>query len=101
PGTFVMGALRIMIDTITTAIKNHESLITNKEISMKRPMMFAAAAMLTSAAAFAQVGPAATLDKATVSQDVAKRTLNKMVINSDMARAIVDACVQWQKQQPG
>src|SRR5438477_9748765 len=68
---------------------------------MKRLMMFAAAAMLTSATVFAQVGPAATLDKATVSQDVAKRTLNKMVINSDMARAIVDACVQWQKQQPG
>jgi uncharacterized protein GlcG (DUF336 family) len=24
-----------------------------------------------------------------------------MVLNADMARAIVDACVQWQKQQPG
>src|SRR5581483_1947541 len=28
-------------------------------------------------------------------------TLNKYVINADTARAIVDACVQWQKQQPG
>src|SRR5262249_45980770 len=56
---------------------------------------------LTAASAWAQVGPPATLAKVTVSQDVAKRTLNKMVINADAARAIVDACVQWQKQQPG
>ena len=68
---------------------------------MKRIMMFAAAAVLTSATAFAQVGPPATLAKVTVSDEVAKRTLNKYVINADTARAIVDACVQWQKQQPG
>src|SRR5215831_14988076 len=68
---------------------------------MKKLMMFAAAAMLTSAPVFAQVGPPATLAKVTVSDEVAKRTLNKYVINADTARAIVDACVQWQKQQPG
>ena len=37
----------------------------------------------------------------TVSDDVAKRTLMKAVINADTARAIVDACVEWQKAQPG
>src|SRR5579864_8742842 len=67
----------------------------------KRTLGAAAAIALSAASAWAQVGPPATLAKATVSQDVAKRTLNKMVLNADMARAIVDACVQWQKQQPG
>jgi uncharacterized protein GlcG (DUF336 family) len=56
---------------------------------------------MLSTTVWAQVGPPATLAKATVSADVAKRTLNKMVINADMARAIVDACVAWTKQQPG
>jgi len=37
----------------------------------------------------------------TVSDAVAKRTLMKAVINADTARAIVDACVEWQKAQPG
>src|SRR5262249_2792626 len=68
---------------------------------MKRILGAAAACVLSAASAFAQVGPAVSLDTATVSADVAKRTLNKMVLNADMARAIVDACVQWQKQQPG
>src|SRR5438309_4341576 len=60
-------------------------------------------AMITTmtATAWAQVGPPATLAKVTVSIEVAKRTLNKMAINADTARAIVDACVEWQKQQPG
>ena len=68
---------------------------------MKKIVMVAAAALLTSASAWAQVGPPATLAKVTVSDEVAKRTLNKYVINADTARAIVDACVAWQKQQPG
>jgi uncharacterized protein GlcG (DUF336 family) len=68
---------------------------------MKKIVILAAAMMVTGATAWAQVGPPATLAKVTVSQDVAKRTLNKMVINADTARAIVDACVTWQKQQPG
>ena len=68
---------------------------------MRNIMMAAAAVLLTSVSAWAQVGPPATLAKVTVSDDVAKRTLNKYVINADTARAIVDACVAWQKQQPG
>jgi uncharacterized protein GlcG (DUF336 family) len=68
---------------------------------MKNMVMVAAAVLLASAPAWAQVGPPATLAKVTVSDEVAKRTLNKYVINADTARAIVDACVAWQKQQPG
>jgi glc operon protein GlcG len=68
---------------------------------MKRIVVLAAAIALTATGAWAQVGPPATLAKVTVSSEVAKRTLNKMAINADTARAIVDACVQWQKQQPG
>lgn len=59
------------------------------------------AATLIAPAAWAQVGPPATLAKVTVSPEVAKRTLNKYAINADTARAIVDACVAWQKAQPG
>ncbi len=44
---------------------------------------------------------AAPFSKVTVSDEVAKRTLMKAVINADTARAIVDACVEWQKAQPG
>ncbi len=51
--------------------------------------------------AWAQGATPAPLSKVTVSDDVAKRTLMKAVINSDTARAIVDACVEWQKAQPG
>src|SRR5438477_7563499 len=68
---------------------------------MKRIVMAAAAVAIMTATAWAQVGPPATLAKVTVSSDVAKKTLNKMAINADTARAIVDACVQWTKQQPG
>ena len=52
-------------------------------------------------AARAQGSMAAPFNKVTVSDDVAKRTLMKAVINADTARAIVDACVEWQKAQPG
>jgi uncharacterized protein GlcG (DUF336 family) len=51
--------------------------------------------------AWAQGATPAPFSKVTVSDDVAKRTLMKAVINADTARAIVDACVQWQKAQPG
>src|SRR4051794_3395277 len=49
----------------------------------------------------AQGNTPAPLAKVTVSPEVAKRTLMKAVINADTARAIVDACVEWTKQQPG
>jgi len=51
--------------------------------------------------AWAQGSAPAPFSKVTVSDDVAKRTLMKAVINADTARAIVDACIQWQKAQPG
>jgi uncharacterized protein GlcG (DUF336 family) len=50
---------------------------------------------------WAQGATPAPFNKVTVSSDVAKRTLMKAVINADAARAIVDACVEWQKAQPG
>ena len=53
------------------------------------------------AAAWAQGATPAPFNKVTVSSEVAKRTLMKAVINADTARAIVDACVDWTKAQPG
>jgi uncharacterized protein GlcG (DUF336 family) len=67
---------------------------------MKR-IVLGAVLGLVSNSAWAQVGPPATLAKVTLSNEAAKKTLNKMAINADTARAIVDACVQWTKQQPG
>ena len=54
-----------------------------------------------SADAWAQGATPAPFNKVTVSDEAAKRTLMKAVINADTARAIVDACVEWQKAQPG
>src|SRR5580693_2835721 len=51
--------------------------------------------------AWAQGATPAPFSKVTVSDEVAKRTLEKAVINADTARQIVDACVEWQKAQPG
>jgi uncharacterized protein GlcG (DUF336 family) len=50
---------------------------------------------------WSQGATSAPFNKVTVSAEVAKRTLMKAVINADTARAIVDACVDWQKAQPG
>jgi glc operon protein GlcG len=63
--------------------------------------VIAAAVSFGNTEAWAQGATPAPLNKVTVSDDVAKRTLMKAVINADTARAIVDACVQWQKAQPG
>jgi uncharacterized protein GlcG (DUF336 family) len=78
---------------------------------MKRESGFFRSAVMVAAAvaAFAMIGKSALaqgatpapFSKVTVSDDVAKRTLMKAVINADTARAIVDACVDWQKGQPG
>src|ERR1700724_3673042 len=54
-----------------------------------------------SADAWAQGATPAPFNKVTVSDEAAKRTLMKAVINADTARAIVNACVEWQKAQPG
>jgi glc operon protein GlcG len=61
----------------------------------------AAALLFGNANAWAQGATPAPFSKVTVSDDVAKRTLMKAVINADTARAIVNACVEWQKAQPG
>ncbi len=64
-------------------------------------LLAVAAVTLGNADAWAQGSTPAPFSKVTVSPDVAKRTLMKAVINADTARAIVDACVEWQKAQPG
>ena len=61
----------------------------------------AAALTFGASGARAQGATPAPLSKVTVSDAVAKRTLMKAVINADTARAIVDACIEWQKAQPG
>jgi uncharacterized protein GlcG (DUF336 family) len=61
----------------------------------------AAALSFANAGAWAQGSTPAPFSKVTVSDEVAKRTLMKAVINADTARAIVNACVEWQKAQPG
>jgi uncharacterized protein GlcG (DUF336 family) len=63
--------------------------------------VIASAMAFGSSKAWAQGATPAPFSKVTVSDDVAKRTLMKAVINADTARAIVNACVDWQKAQPG
>ena len=41
------------------------------------------------------------LEKAVVSTDVASRTLMKMQINATVARQLVDACLEFARNQPG
>jgi uncharacterized protein GlcG (DUF336 family) len=76
-----------------------------KQIWLSRMTMVAAVAVgalaFGNADARAQGANPAPLSKVTVSDEVAKRTLMKAVINADTARAIVDSCVEWQKAQPG
>lgn len=62
---------------------------------------FVAAFSFAGKNAWAQGSTPAPFNKVTVSDEVAKRTLMKAVINSETARALVDACVEWQKAQPG
>src|SRR5580765_7092215 len=61
----------------------------------------ATALVMAPGRAWAQGATPVPLAKVVVSDTVAQRTLMKMVINSDTARAIVDSCVNWTKQQPG
>jgi len=62
---------------------------------------FTLAFVFVAASAWAQGATQAPLSKVTVSNDVAKRTLMKMQINADTARAIVDACVEFGRNQQG
>ena len=63
--------------------------------------LVAAILALVPGSAWAQGATPAPLSKVVVSDETAQRTLMKMVINADTARAIVDSCVNWTKQQPG
>jgi uncharacterized protein GlcG (DUF336 family) len=51
--------------------------------------------------ALAQGGTPIPIDKATVSAEVAKRTLMKGQISATIARQIVDACVEFARNQQG
>ena len=51
--------------------------------------------------AWAQGAAAVPLDKATVSKEVAQRTLMKNQISSTVARQIVDACLDFARNQQG
>ncbi len=77
----------------------------NKQMYLLRAGVMTAlsAAVLTwlPGSAWAQGATPAPLSSVVVSDQVAQRTLMKMVINADAARAIVDACVDFTKQQPG
>jgi uncharacterized protein GlcG (DUF336 family) len=56
-----------------------------------------AAFVFVAANAWAQGATPAPLAKVTVSNEVAKRTLMKMQINADTAKAIADSCVEFSK----
>jgi uncharacterized protein GlcG (DUF336 family) len=59
------------------------------------------AALLAPSLASAQGATALPLDRATVSKEVAQRTLMKNQISASVARQIVDACVDFARSQPG
>ena len=59
---------------------------------------FAVPFALAAVNARAQGATLAPLSKVTLSGDAAKRTLTKMQINADTARAVVDACVGYSKE---
>ena len=67
----------------------------------KMLIVFVAAFACLSGTAFAQGAAPATLDKATVSAEVAKRTLMKSQINATVARQLVDACLDFARNQQG
>ena len=59
--------------------------------------LLAAAFVFVAASAFGQGATPAPISKVTVSNEVAKRTLMKMQINADTAKAIADSCVEFSK----
>jgi hypothetical protein len=59
--------------------------------------LLAAAFLFVAPNAFGQGATPAPLSKVTVSAEVAKRTLMKMQINADTAKAIADSCVEFSK----
>lgn len=68
---------------------------------MKKILLLALALPCVTANAWAQGATPLPLDKATVSREIARRTLMKDQISATIARQIVDACVQFARSQPG
>ena len=68
---------------------------------MMRRAALAMAFVFVATTVWAQGATPASLAKVTVSNDVAKRTLMKMQINAETARAIVDACLEFGRNQQG
>lgn len=64
-------------------------------------VFFAAAFACVASDAQAQGATPLPLDKATVSADVAKRTLVRSQISAPVARQIVDACLEFARNQQG
>src|SRR3954452_10865581 len=64
-------------------------------------LLFASAFVLTATDVRAQGGTPATLEKVTVSAETAKRTLVKAQISATAARQIVDACLEFARNQQG
>jgi glc operon protein GlcG len=65
---------------------------------MNRPVLFCIVAAFAFVAADASAQGAASLAKVTLSGDAAKRTMTRTQINADTARALVDACVAYSKE---
>jgi len=75
--------------------------ITTMEEAMKRlAVVLLMTTVLAPSIAWAQ-GTAVPLDKATVSKEVAQRTLMKNQVSATVARQIVDACVDFARNQTG
>lgn len=68
---------------------------------MMKKTGFVAAFLFVAANAQAQGATPLPLDKATVSADVAKRTLVRSQISAPVARQIVDACLEFARNQQG
>jgi uncharacterized protein GlcG (DUF336 family) len=68
---------------------------------MTKTTLLTAAFALVAAQALAQGATPLPPDKATVSAEVAKRTLMKSQINATVARQIVDACLEFARNQQG
>jgi uncharacterized protein GlcG (DUF336 family) len=73
----------------------------NKQMCFLRVAVIAAVLGWLPGSVWAQGARPAPLASVVVSDEVAQRTLMKMVINADTARAIVDSCVEFTRQQPG
>jgi uncharacterized protein GlcG (DUF336 family) len=68
---------------------------------MTKTTVFSAAFSLVAAHALAQGAAPLPIDRATVSAEVAKRTLVKSQISATVARQIVDACLEFARAQQG